>query len=316
MSSPDGSGGWGSGGWGSNPYGSGEPGPGQGEQAPRSAYQGFGLFEPGRQADGPPPASPPRSHRPLIALVSVAVVVVLAGVVTVVALNFRGSASQAAPVPPSATSTSTSEPPTTAPSTGNTSDPSERQTFIAPVVAGWRGIYWPGFGIAYDVPPSWQPEPGKQRGVGDDTTPNHVILTTVSLYMENYCRDSGTSFRALTGVATSTDKNTTTAATTLIDNWARYGFTSPSGAAPKVSKATPQQVTLTGKRKATLASATITPPAGVPCSAPTEAISVVAIPSADGSGSAMLMALGDQGFSGAVSPQDLRTIVTSLRLTK
>lgn len=324
MSSADNSGGWGSGGGGSNPYGSGEPGPPGypgpygAEQPARSAYQGFGLYEHGRQPDwaqpGPPGKPPPRSHGPLIALVSLAVVLVLGGVATAVVLNLRDSPTQAAPAPPPATSVpTTTESTTSTTSTADSSDPSERQTFVAPVVAGWQGISWPGFGIAYDVPPSWQPKAGTELGVGDDTTPNHVIVSAASLYMEHYCRDSGSSYRAIAGATTSTDKDTATAATDLIDNWARYGFTSPSGSAPKVSKTTPQQVTLPGNLKATLVSATITPPAGVACSAPTEAISVVAIPSTNGS--AMLMALGDQGFSGAVSPQDLRKIVTSLRRT-
>jgi hypothetical protein len=274
------------------------------------------MFEHGREADwaqpSPPRRPPSRGHGPLIVLVSLAVVLVLGGAATVVALNLRSSTSHAAPVPSPTTSAPTSESTaetTTAPDSG---DPSEQQTFIAPVVAGWRGISWPAYGIAYDIPPSWQPKPGTLLGVGDDTTPNHVSVSAASLYMENYCRDSRSSYRALVGVTSSTEKNTTTAATGLIDKWASFGFTSPSGVAPQVSKTAPQQVTLRNLH-ATLATATITPPAGVRCAAPTEAISVVALPSADGS--AMLVALGDQGFSGAVPPADLRRIVTSLRKT-
>lgn len=318
MSSPDGSGGWGSGGWGSNPYGSGEPGspgypdPFRGEQAPRSAYQGFGVFEHGRQANWAQPGpsgQPPRRGRGLvITLVTLAVVLVLGGATTAVVLNSRASSSQAASAPPSATSAPTTTT-STAPST-TIKDPSEQQTFVAPVVAGWRGIAWPTYGVAYDIPPSWQPKPGTQLGVGDDSTPDHVLVSAASLYLENYCVDSRTSYRGLTGITSSPDKDTTAAATNLIDKWAHYGFTSPSGAGPKVSKAAPQQLRM-GTTMATLASATITPAAGVPCAAPTEAISVLALPSTNGS--ALVVALGDQGFTGAVSPQDLQRIVTSLR---
>lgn len=241
---------------------------------------------------------------------------VLAGVTTAIVVNSGGSASQAAPPPPSATDSRT---------TGNSStdnsnadnDPSTQQTFVAPVVAGWRGVSWTGYGVAYDVPPSWQPKPGTHIGVGDEaTTSKNVTLSASSLYLENYCRQSGSSYRAVAGLTVLPDKDLATAANHLIDNWANYGFTSPSRVAPKVSKSTPQQVTLPDGRKAVLASATITPPPGVPCAASSEAISVVALPSADGSGSAMFMTLGDQGFPGAVSPADLRHIVTSLRRTK
>lgn len=334
MSSPDGSGGWGSGNggsgnrgsggwsssgwgsadWGSAPYGTDSAG-GPSDQPKQTSYQGFGVFESGPQVGqqgqwgqqtpfGPPPR---RGRGPLIALVVAVVILLVGGVTTVVVLNLSRPSSQAAPPPSPALN-----PPATG-SSGNgpssTGEPSDQQSFVAPVVPGWRGISWPAYGIAYDIPPSWQPKPGTDLGVGDDTTPQHVIVSAASLYMAGYCSTS--SYRAITGVASSTSQDATSSATQLIDNWANYGFTSPSHVAPQVAKTPPQDVTLTGNRKATLATATITPPPGVPCSAPQEAISVVAV--SGSSGTAMLLSLADEGFPGAVSPQDLQRIVTSLR---
>lgn len=317
MSSHDGSGGsggghWNSGGWG--PYGH-DPATGRPEQPYHSAYQGFGVFESGQQT---PFVTPPRRSRaPMIAVIVGAVVVLLGGATAAVAvaLNSSGSSRATPPPNPTATIAPTTTAPTTTRSSGSTTSgqPSDQQTFTPPVVPGWRGVSWPAYGIAYDVPPSWRPKPGTDLGVGDDTTPKHVIVSAASLYMEGYC-PSGSSYRAITGVTSSQSQDATASATKLLDNWANYGFTAPSGAPPKVTKTPPRDVTLTDNRKGTLASATITPPAGVPCSAPQEAISVVAVSGSNGT--AMLLALGDEGVPGAVSPQDLQKIVTSLRWTQ
>lgn len=274
------------------------------------------MFERGRDAGWPAGPPPSRNRGPLIAVITFLVVLLLAGAITLVAVNL-GSNSQASNPPPVASTlapTTSTTPTTRTSSSADPSEPSSQQTFVDPVVDGWRGISWPGYHAAYDVPPSWQPKPGHVYGVGDDTGNNNVLVSGVSVFMENYCADSHSSYRALAGLTSSQVKDTTAAATDTIQKWATYGFTSPSGAAAQVSKPSPQPVTLGGGLHATVASATITPPKGDKCASPTEAISVVAVPSSNGSG--IMIAVSDEGVPDVLSPQDLQKIVMSFRQTK
>jgi hypothetical protein len=311
MSSPGGSGGWGPDRYRSDQQGSpqyvdpitGQPlsdSTGQGMR-----YQGLGLYDQGQQATsspgpypgmvtGYPETAAPRKRGPVIVLIAVAAVLVVGVAATVILLSRRGPDRAAPPPPPAPTPM-----------------PSSDQMSVAPVVPGWKGVAWPKFGVAYDVPPAWQPKPGSRIGVGNDLTRDNESMGAYSIYMENYCRESRSSYRAVAGLTMSKERDNTAAGTTMVQNWARFGFSGHSGP-PRVAMNPPTPVKVDGgKRNATLVSAMVTPAESTPCGSPTVFISTVVLPT-DG-GSAMLLGVADQGIPEAVPPDDVNRALTSLR---
>ena len=276
-------------------------------------YQGFGVFDqkqpsasyPGTVSGFPEPTGRPNNRAPLIVALSVATAAI-ALIVTMVVLISRNSGEPAAPVAAPSTShrpKHSSEPPSSEPA-------ATRPMSVPALTPGWSGLAWTKFGIAYDVPPGWEPsKPGSLTGF--EHGGERVSLSAYSDYMRDFCPQQDTSFRAEAGVTSSAEPDTVKAANDTIQQWARLGW-SVNGAPPQVTVNPAAPVDLdSGKLHGQLISATIIPAGPMPCGSPNVYVSLAALRSENGT--AMVMGIADQGVPGAVSPSDVNRVVTSMR---
>ncbi|MDR7300549.1 hypothetical protein [Haloactinomyces albus] len=291
-------------------------------------YQGFGVFEQTRPQQprpsivtGYPQPEPAHKNRaPLIAGIVAAAVMVVAIVVTttiVVAGDGDGSGNMAAP----ATSTTTTREalPPTAPTpsaplsaTAPASKTENVRKPVAPVVDGWQGMALLEFGIAYDIPPGWEPETGSLSGFEDGS--EKVTMSGYSSYKRDFCPEEDLSFRARVGLTGSDSPDPATAANNAFRKWARMGWGTAAGELPRLTRNPAKSVTLDGGRvDATIFSGTIIPAEPGPCSPPSVFVSILAIGGNDGSDAALMIGIADQGVPGAVPPADINRSLTSVR---
>lgn len=290
-------------------------------------YQGFGMFDRQRQQQahphpgmvgGHPVAMPPRRSRaPVIAAISVAAVVAISIVTTVVLINSGGPGNVAAPAGPpspvpeptvSSSSASASASSIPASRTENVREP------VPPAVPGWRGMALPEFGVAYDIPPGWKPETGSLSGFENESG-ERVTMSGYSSYMRDFCPEADLSFRARVGLTGSNDPDPVVAADNAIREWARMGWGTETGVPPDVTPNPVEAVTVDGGLiEAKLVSGTVTPAEPGPCSPPSVYVGVLAVPTTGDKNAALLIGIADQGVPGAVPPADINRSLTSLRL--
>lgn len=321
MSSPGGH-------WGSHEHGqqydplTGQPvGGAQYPQPDAQQYQGFGAYgqpqyqqyqqPPFQQSQYPgmvggfPTPPPKKSKGPVIAAVALGAVALIAIVTTVVVLLPSGE--EAAPPPPQ-TPTTTKSTPTQA----STAPPTAANPDLQPVVPGWQVVRVPKRTALYDVPLSgWEvdPDPENIQAYGPPDDP--VTMTGVADYMVGFCPGDPRSYRATSGVSARKGPDDTTVATETLAKLVQLAH-SRDGVAPQVETGAPEHIQLPGNIPAVRVTARVTLPKPGPCDSATALTSVVATNS-DGQSSVVHMATADQGVEGALSPEDLNKLTSSLR---
>jgi len=177
-------------------------------------------------------------------------------------------------------------------------------------IAGWVAVTDANASIAYDVPADW-----RVTYIGDGETlraPNWSLpVTMMASYLDGYCEAAArSSFRAQSGTATVNDADATTAATDTARHVADavYG----QGTTPGVTLDAPRTITAHGHTGA-LVTAHVTVHSTDRCEPATGLVDVYALAVPAQHDSVVTIAYADQQFTGAISQQNLDTIVTSFR---
>jgi hypothetical protein len=198
----------------------------------------------------------------------------------------------------------------------SSASPGATSATIPPRIGGWQGVASRKHGLAYDVPPNWDiKSAGTIVGFEDDKG-NPLVGMSGAAGIE---RGDCTVVR--TGVSGGTAPNISRSAK-LSDlpgtaqyaarRWANAGYTPKSGRAPTVRLSSPIGVSLGGiKGYQVTAGLTVNGTRGS-CDPPQAVVYAVAFPSTQGD-PVVFIAFADRGVPGAVSDQDLRKVISSIR---
>lgn len=175
-------------------------------------------------------------------------------------------------------------------------------------VPGWVAVTDDSATIAYDVPADW-----RVTYIGDGETLRaanwSLPVSMMASYLDGYCEaTAGGSFRARSGTATIGDADATAAAT----DTARHVAESVYGQGTGVTLEGPRTITAHG-HTGTLVTAHVTVHSTDRCEPATGLVDVYALAVPAKHDSIVAIAYADQQFTGAISQQDLDTIVTSFR---
>lgn len=326
MSSPGGPGNWGSPENGASPeqrgrgdYRGGHESRGSAQQSQRFGqppyqggmqYQGFGTFQQppqppqpqqgqwAQQGFGPPPPPPKRNRGPLIAAVAAGAVVVVALVTAVAVVSSRGE--ERAATDPLPAPTSDSSPPPTSERTSAAAPPPEA------VVPGWQAVPVPNRHAVYDAPLEWELET-PDNVVGFGAPDDAVTMTGVAVYQEDFCAEVRGSYRAIAGATARRGPDDAAVATDTARKFAELAY----GPDARIEISPAQPVQLAGGIPASKVVTTVFPAPG-PCGSPSVLINTLAT-NGDGESSVVHIAGADQGVPGAISPEALDRLTTSLR---
>lgn len=308
-----------------------------GMSGPGMQYQGLGTFDQNQQPTpgpgSPPPAQQPppqyqpgqyeaahqqpgqyqpptgqRRRAPMIAAISISAAVVIAIATVVFVVNIDGDSNeQAAPATdPSATATSSATPSST---TSSSETSSAYVPAPPPIVPGWQAVTVPKRGAAYDVPADWTlATPDNIVGFGEPD--DAVTMRGVAEFQKGYCPNSSGSFRAATGMTARKGSSDAEVATATVQKLAGLVY-GANGQVPQVAMG-PLQPVNQGQIHGVLVTATVTHPAPGPCDPPAGLISILAANNSN-DGSVVHIGIADQGVPGALPPETLNTIMTSLR---
>jgi hypothetical protein len=175
-------------------------------------------------------------------------------------------------------------------------------TRIDPVIAGWQPVVSDDHPFIFDVPPDWAIEE-PDVAVGYETPRGDLVtLHGVARYRRDFCPGSQLSSRAMAGFTTIDEGEVADVAhaaeeTTL--RWAEAAYSSIGGGrTPQTEIGAPGALTvLDGTVAATAVTTTVVPTAEGPCTAPSVAITAIALPlrALPGSGRYhILLVLADQ----------------------
>lgn len=283
-------------------YGQQQQYPGYQQQQPQyqqpyqSNYGGFGMYQ------QPPQGPPPRNRRTLTIVLTLVGVLVLAGIATTVVLLTRGNGQ-----PQAGERTQQASAP---PSTSATRKP------LDPRVAGWQVAVSNRRNVAYDIPKAqWtklDPDDVASMGPSDG---DFVTGTGAAYFMKGYCAGQPNSVRAGTAVSANDNEAPDRSAPDTAQHWATVAYKSDSGQAPTVQMEPSQQIKIAdGKVDATLSIADITTPpaAGNPCVPPQAKVYAAAVKTSD-TGSVILVLFTDQGVPNALSDDDAKKVMSSMR---
>lgn len=289
---------------------------------PKMRYEGLGVFDqtrknirlPQQGMPGHPGAQPPPKNRgPLLALLAGAGVVALAIGTTVLLVGNDGGGN---PSTPPVAQRSSAQPAPSRPGTSESRSENSFESNVPAVIPGWQGVSWDKYGIAYDIPPGWKADVGVDAGF-EGKPGEQVSMTATSVFMEGFCpgvknRDT---YRARVGVTTSNELDPARAATDTVQQWARLGYGTGTGAPPNAAVEPARPVTFNdGKIHGQLVTASVTHVPANPCDAPNTRVTAVGIPSDHTT--VILIGLADQQVPSAVAPEDLERILTSTRLLR
>ncbi|WP_328607532.1 hypothetical protein OG943_48030 [Amycolatopsis sp. NBC_00345] len=251
-----------------------------------------------------PPAKPGRKRRG--SRVVWAVIVVL-GMGAAGGLNVFGTGRHHSPTTPS-----TSRPPV--------SSAPEPRVVVPAVVPGWQSVASRDGSYAYDVPPSWTPEPGTVHGWDKTATAPGITLSTSAFVGEGFCPGASDSRRGGAGVTTEPTGDADQAVRKAVDDLAVSAYGPGSGRTPGPGEDTTVQL---GKvqRPARLVFADVVPNDAAPNNtdpnntAPcaSKHVLVGAIAFSGQTASAVLVAYADQDAPGAASRDDLTRLLRSYR---
>lgn len=261
-----------------------------------SGYQSFAApgTEPGT-GFGPTSQTPPkRSYGPTIAVASTAVASIIV-IITTLALVKTGDDRQDS----AAGASSSSSAPTTS-------------TSLTPAKPGWQPVPIGDAGIAYDAPPVWKTDHEGITGFENDSG-ERLTMSDYSTYLDGFCAQASSSYRAVVGVTSIKEPNAESAAETVLRRVARLGWSSSDGTEPRTELDSPQQASLDGGAlEGTFLSGTITPADPGPCDSPSTYIGAVALPSQQES--VVMIGIADQEAVGSVAPEKINRSLRSLRL--
>lgn len=266
-----------------------------------SGYQSFAApgTEPGGGFGPAPQAPPKRSRGPTIAVAATAVASIVIILTTLVLVKGDGDRTD------SATGASTS------PSSPATSNP-VTSTDLTPVRPGWQPVPIGDAGVAYDVPPLWETDHEGVTGFENDSG-ERLTMSDYSTYMEGFCSQASSSYRAVVGVTSIEDPNAESAAEKVLRRVARLGWSSPDGTEPRTELDSPQQASLDGGAlEGTFLSGTITPADPGPCASPSTYVGAIALPSQQEN--VVMVGIADQEAIGSVAPEEINRSLRSLRL--
>ncbi|PXY21637.1 hypothetical protein [Prauserella endophytica] len=280
----------------------------------RAALKGIGGYEPADSADAtpdfvrrspqaPPPPEPPkpRPKRTKAPLAVVLLLTLLGGVISL-ARGIAGNLED--------DEASSSAPPVTeaAPYTP------EPDVIVPAVVEGWQSVAGGDGVYAYDVPPSWTPEPSVVHGwEADDVRPG-ITLAASAFTGGEVCdhRDRGGA-----GVTPVESADPASAARETAENLAGHAYTEEGGPAPTLDTGAPEQATVSFGGDATQpASITVVEVTteGGGCLPDRALVAAIAVEPAGGSGRIpVLVAYADQDYAGAPTRDELLRILQSLR---
>ncbi|EHY90732.1 hypothetical protein [Saccharomonospora azurea] len=190
----------------------------------------------------------------------------------------------------------------------------ETRVVVPAAVEGWQPVVHSDGAYAYDVPPSWQPEPGAIHGWESEP---RLTLVTSAFVGAGFCDLDEDAERGGSGVTTGAEDagDAAEAAVEAVERLAHHAYTPDGGAAPEVEVIEQRSVEVTvGEpgRAAELAVAevTVSDPDGQ-C-LPEKAL-VGALALGSGESTVVLLAYDGQDGPEATSEEDLVTLLTSLR---
>lgn len=271
------------------------PGYQQPQQQPyQSSYGGFGMYQ------QPPQGKPPRNRRTLTIVLALVGVLVLAGIATTVVLLTRNGQPQAGDRTQQAT----------APTTTSALKPQD------PRVPGWQVAVSNRRNVAYDIPKTqWtrkSPDEIVSLGPSDG---DFVTGTGAASYLPGFCAGKSGSVRAGTAVTASDTEGPDKSAPDTAQHWATVAYKSSDASQATDVKLEPsQQIKIAdGKVNATLSIADVTVPASTDPCVPRSAKVYAAAVSTSDTGSVILVLFADQDVSNALSADDAKKIMTSMR---
>ncbi len=181
------------------------------------------------------------------------------------------------------------------------------------MTAGFQGVLSYKENVAYDVPADWKVEtPGTLVGYEDNDGKPVAIMHGVSTYEPDACPDVSGSNRGNVGFETAGTVAPADAAPAGAKVFADGAALDDDGSSAPVTTTAPVDVKVDhGTIAATMATATVTPPASARCAAPTMLITAVAFRTTKGT-ALFIMSL-DQGTSDALAPTLAQQIIASLR---
>ncbi|RSS83719.1 hypothetical protein [Streptomyces sp. WAC06614] len=189
-----------------NPYQQqpGQPNPYQqpayGQQQPGYGYPqpGDGQQPPTVQAWGQPPTVPPQAPQPsgggsmstrTVAIVAVAAVVVAAAVTGAIVLTQDDEEPQANDKPPASASSPAA--PVSSPPAAPTDNPRAGGQ-LQPVIPGWKVVFNPNYGVAFDVPQEFAVQPATLSTGYEDASKNDgsplTVMSAPAFFKEDWCK--------------------------------------------------------------------------------------------------------------------------------
>ncbi|QUQ68106.1 hypothetical protein [Kutzneria sp. CA-103260] len=269
--------------------------PGYQQQQPyQSSYGGFGVYQ------QPPQGKPPRNRRTLTIVLALAGVLVLAGIGTTVVLLTRNGQQQAGNQTQQAT----------APATTSALKPQD------PRVPGWQVAVSNRRNVAYDIPKTqWTRKDSDDIVSLGPSDGDFVTGTGAASYLPGFCGGKPGSVRAGTAVTASDTEGPDKSAPDIAQHWAAVAYKSADASQPTDVKVEPsQQIKIAdGKVNATLAIADVAIPASADPCVPRSAKVYAAAVSTSDTGSVILVLFADQGVPNALSDDDAKKIMTSMR---
>ncbi|WP_258174870.1 hypothetical protein [Actinopolyspora mortivallis] len=185
-------------------------------------------------------------------------------------------------------------------------------TPVSPLEPGWQAVAVRDAGIAYDVPPLWETDHEGITGFETESG-RRMALTNYSTFLDGFCSQASTSYRAIVGLTSVEKSDSASAAEHVLRRIAELGWTTPEGAPPKTELDDPRPVELDGGAiTGSFLSGTVVPESVGPCGAPSTYIGVVTV-STD-RGSVALVGIADQETVASVSPEEIDRSLESLRL--
>ncbi|WP_438387424.1 hypothetical protein [Actinopolyspora saharensis] len=261
-----------------------------------SGHQSFAApgSEPGAGFGPTPQAPPKRSYGPTIAVAATAVLSIIVIITTLVVV--KGGDDRANPATSASPSTSSPVP----------------TTDLTPVRPGWQTVPIGDAGVAYDAPPAWETDHEGVTGFENDAG-ERLTMSSYSTYLEGFCPQASSSYRAVVGVTSIKESNAESAVTTVLRRVARLGWSSSDGTEPRVELDSPQSASLDGgSLEGTFRSGTITPVEQGSCGAPSTYVAAIALPSQQEN--VVMLGIADQEAIGSVSPERINRSLRSLRM--
>lgn len=284
------------------------------QQYPQQPYQGYQDQQQqqfyGGYPGGPQPPAPKKNKTALWVTIGALVLVIAVGVTLLFVLTGdEDPAPQAAPT----SSAAVPPPPAPSPSPSKSSPPptTEANNRVDAVTPGWQGVLSTRDGVAYDLPPdNWDTRPGFISGYDAGSVKASIHESTT--FRPEVCAGVRGSNRGKAGFMTAGENAPDVAARGSVRLWAQAAGTGDDGKVPEVPLPATTQIPIDGgKIQATSSTVTFTPPAGEDCPAPSVQVTSAAFKV--GTQTVCFLLVADQQVPDALSAEDAKKILASLR---